>query len=153
PAPLARLVAGCRDVPSWVDWEQIDRAGTVFFRAGVLGGIALGMRSLVYGYASPVGNKPLAFTGALEQKAQRRLAETSRFVAAVCEKGGLAPGRPGFSYSIHVRLMHAQVRKMALADERWDRERWGLPINQHDTLATVLLFSVVFLDGLERLGL
>lgn len=139
--------------PAWVDSEQVNRAGAVFFRAGVLGGIVLGMRSLVYGYASPVGNKPLALSGALERTAQRRLAETSRFVAAVCTKDGLLPGREGFSYCIYVRLMHAQVRRMALSDERWDAERFGLPINQHDMLATVLLFSVVFIDGLSLVGL
>jgi len=125
----------------------------VFFRAGLLGGLTLGMRCLVYGYAAPAGNKPLALSGALEKKAQRRLAETSKFVAAVCTRGGLRPGQPGFDYCLHVRLMHAQVRALSLRDPRWNGRAWGHPINQHDMLATVLLFSVVFLGGLRILGL
>lgn len=153
PEALLALIETCRVTPDWVDWTRVDRAGALFFRAGILGGIVLGLRSLIYGYAAPVGNKPLAFTGALEQKAQRRLAETSKFVAAVCTQGELVAGRSGFAYCIFVRLMHAQVRAMALRDQRWDSERWGLPINQHDMLATILLFSIVFVDGLRIFGL
>jgi hypothetical protein len=37
----------------------------VFLRPGLLGGLVLGLRSLVYGYAAPAGNKPLVFSGRL----------------------------------------------------------------------------------------
>lgn len=152
PASLAELVDVSQKVPDWVDMSRIDRAGRVFFRAGIFGGLSLGMRSLVYGYAAPVGNKPLAFSGALEKKAQRRLAETGRFVTSVTEEGQMRPGGQGFRNTIHVRLMHAQVRGLALEDPRWNRAAWGLPINQHDMLATILLFSSVFLEGIRRFG-
>ena len=49
--------------------------------------------------------------------------------------------------------MHAHVRWMLLRDDRWDGETWGQPINQHDLLATSLLFSIVFVDGIRQLGL
>jgi hypothetical protein len=152
PEPLRAMISDAAEVPLWVDFERVDRAGRIFFRAGLLGGIALGMRSLIYGYAAPVGNKPLAFSGALERKAQRRLAETGKFVSSVCQVGQMHPGGEGYASTIQVRLMHAQVRRLTLSDPRWKRPLWGLPINQHDMLATVLLFSVVFLEGLRRLG-
>ena len=53
--------------------------------------------SLVLGYASPGGNKPLAFSGQLEKRAPQRLLETSRFVEATCLPGGLARFAPGFA--------------------------------------------------------
>lgn len=152
PAPLLDLVRSASAVPSWLDRERVDRAGRVFFRAGLLGGISLGMRSLVYGYAAPIGNKPLAFSGALQEKAERRLAETGRFITSVCTSGGMHPGGEGFRSTIHVRLMHAKVRLLALAHPNWNERAYGLPINQHDMLATILLFSVVFLDGIRLLG-
>lgn len=152
PQRLQELVRVASRPPAWVNWTRINRAGSIFFRAGLLGSMTLGMRCLVYGYAAPVGNKPLAFSGALEKKAERRLAETARFVTAVARAEGTRPGGDGFRAAIHVRLMHAQVRRLSLQDPRWNHQAWGIPINQHDMLATVLLFSAVFVDGIRVLG-
>jgi hypothetical protein len=153
PEPLAALLASVAGTPAWADPVRLERASHLFSRAGVLGGFVLGMRSLVLGYAAPAGNKPLAFSGRLKEAAPRRLAETARFVTAVCEPGGLLPGGEGRAIALRVRLMHAQVRRLLLASGRWDSEAWSLPINQHDMLATGLLFSQVYLDGLRLLGL
>jgi hypothetical protein len=89
----------------------------------------------VAGYCSPAGNKPLVLSGRLGSEHQdRRLAETGRFVVAVCEPDGLERAGEGFALW-------------------WDREAWGEPISQHDLLATSLLFSIVFVDGLRRFGI
>src|SRR5262245_408982 len=86
PEPLRALFAELDRVPVWVDRGRIARAGRILFRAGAIGPIVLGARSLVAGYCSPAGNKPLVLTGRLGSAAQgQRLAETGRFVAAVCE--------------------------------------------------------------------
>ncbi|HFE45073.1 MAG TPA: DUF2236 domain-containing protein [Nannocystis exedens] len=152
PEALVELVAAATEVPAWLDRSRIARACQLFYRAGPLGGLVLALRSLVGGYTAPVGNKPLAFSGRLREQAPRRLAETSRFVTAVASKGGLLPGGEGLAITLRVRLMHARVRRLLLADKRWDHESWGLPINQHDMLATILLFSAVFIDGLKLMG-
>jgi hypothetical protein len=153
PDPLAALLESVAGVPAWVEPERLARASHLFSRAGVVGGFVLGMRSLVLGYAAPAGNKPLVFSGRLREAAPRRLAETARFVTAVCEEGGLSPGGEGRAIALRVRLMHAQVRRLLLATGRWDRAAWAIPINQHDMLATGLLFSHIYLDGLRLLGL
>ncbi len=113
----------------------------------------LAFGSLIRGYCSPTGNKPLMFSGRLETAAPRRLAETSRFVEAVCLPGGLEPFGPGFQATLKVRLMHAQVRTWLMRDARWKAEHWGLPINQYDMAGTILLFSWILLAGLEKVGL
>jgi hypothetical protein len=51
-----------------------------------------------------------------------------------------------------VRLMHAQVRRLLRVSARWDTAAWGVPINQLDMAGTVLLFSLVVVDGLRRFG-
>ncbi len=153
PDPLRAFFAETARVPAWVDWPTIDRAGDVLLRAGILGGLVLGAMSLPLGYASPGGNKPLVFSGRLTEQAPRRLAETSRFVQAVCRPRGVRPGSDGFKITLKVRLMHAHVRRMLLRTGRWDEARWGAPINQHDMAATTLLFSLVLLEGLRRFGL
>jgi hypothetical protein len=149
---LAALVATARAVPPWLDEARLQRAHEVFLRAGLLGGIVLGLCSLVHGYAAPAGNKPLAFSGQLKDRADRRLAETGKFVTAVTEPGGLKPGALGWRSVLRVRLMHAQVRRLLLNSDRWSFQDWSLPINQHDMLATILLFSCVFIDGVRKLG-
>lgn len=149
---LDRLVASAILVPIWADEGRFERAGNVFRRAGVLGAITLGLRSLVLGYAAPAGNKPLAFSGRLTDKAQRRLAETSQFAKAVTDPKGLEPFAPGFRACLMVRLMHAEVRRLLLTSGRFRSDLWSAPINQHDMLATVLLFSNVFIGGIRMLG-
>ncbi|MBZ5709708.1 oxygenase MpaB family protein [Nannocystis pusilla] len=153
PEPVAALLESVAGLPAWARPARLERAAHLFSRAGVVGGFVLGLRSLVLGYAAPAGNKPLAFSGRLREAAPRRLAETARFVTAVCEPGGLLPGGEGRAIALHVRLMHAQVRRLLLASGRWDRAAWAVPINQHDMLATSLLFSHVYLDGLRLFGL
>jgi hypothetical protein len=152
PAALHAFFASIDEVPAWVDRAQQDRAGALVLRAGIAAGVVLGMKSLLLGYASPGGNKPLVFSGRLAQQAARRLSETSRFVQAVSQPGGMSRFAPGFAITVKVRLMHAQVRRLIARSGRWRSELWGAPINQHDMLATTLLFSVALVDGLRTLG-
>lgn len=149
---LARLVAESARPAEWLDEAQLDQASRVFLRAGLLGGLTLALCSLVTGYAAPAGNKPLAFSGRLTEQADRRLAETAQFVTAVTQPGGLRPYELGFRLCLHVRLMHAQVRSLIDASGRWEASSWAEPINQHDMLATILLFSDVFVTGIRDLG-
>ncbi len=151
PGPLRDFFDEVERVPAWVDSRAIERGGELLFRAGSFGGVVLGV-SLLYGYASPGGNKPLVFSGQLAEQAPRRLAETSRFVLATCTPGGLRRDGEGFAITVKVRLMHAQVRRMILASGRWDSTTWGLPINQHDMAGTSILFSFAAIESLRTLG-
>jgi ER-bound oxygenase mpaB/B'/Rubber oxygenase, catalytic domain len=151
--PIGALVAAHATVPPWVDEARARRGGRVFFRTAAVGAIVLGARSLVSGYASPAGNKPLAWTGTIARHGQRRLAETGKYVAAVSAPDGLLPWRDGWRLSLRVRLMHAHVRHLIHRSGRWRADTWGAPINQHDLLATSLLFSQVFIDGVRAMGL
>jgi hypothetical protein len=137
--------------PLWVDWSVVDGGGEVLLRAGLLGGLVLALKSLVLGYTSPGGNKPLVFSGRLQEHAPRRLNETTRFVHATITPGAMRPHRAGWEITLKVRLMHAHVRRMILKTGRWNDD-WGAPINQHDMLGTSLLFSVAVLQGLRTLG-
>ncbi len=152
PSCVSRFVETVSQVPAWVDWQRIARAGELFYRAGVLAGLVLGLRSLVGGYAAPDGNKPLVFSGRLREQTPRRVAETSRFVTEVCRPGGMQVGAAGWRITVRVRLMHAKVRALLQSSPRWRAHAWAVPINQHDMLATNLLFSSVFVDGLRILG-
>jgi hypothetical protein len=152
PESFRALFRQIEETPVWTDWKTIDRGGELLFRAGFLGGVVLGTKSLIHGYASPAGNKPLVLTGRLEQQASRRLNETARFVQAVSRPRGMRPGGDGWQIAIRVRLIHAQVRSMILRSGRWRADLWGAPINQHDMAGTSLLFSLSVILGLRSLG-
>ena len=154
-SPHPTIVALFREVdriPPWVDFTTIDRAGELLLRAGAFGGLILGLQSLPHGYASPGGNKPLALSGRLVEQAPRRLSETSRFLHAVCLPGGIRRDAEGFAICVKVRVMHARVRRLLRQSGKWQTRAWGEPINQHDMVATTMLFSIVLLDGLRKLG-
>jgi len=152
PSALTALLDELERVPMWVDFARLERGAEVILRAGILSGLVLGSYSLVAGYCSPAGNKPLVFSGRLEDDAPRRLAETGRFVEAVLARGGMRRHGPGLACTVKVRLVHASVRRMLAASPRWRHEDWGAPVNQVDMAGTILLFSHVLLDGLERIG-
>jgi hypothetical protein len=152
PESFRALFAELDEIPVWVDDRALDRGGALLMRAGIIGGITLGAKSLVLGYASPGGNKPLVMSGRLVDHASRRLNETSRFVQAVCRPGGMRRFSDGFAITVKVRLMHAQVRRMILKSGKWNPLAWGAPVNQHDMAGTTLLFSLSVLEGLRAMG-
>lgn len=149
---LRALFESLEHVPFWVEFNRVDRGGRAFLRSGILGGIVLGAQSLIMGYCSPAGNKPLALSGRFAKDGARRLAETSRFVQVISLPGGLRRGADGFRAMVKVRLMHAAVRRWLASSPRWNAGAWGAPINQVDMAGTVLLFSLMVLDGLAGLG-
>ena len=154
PGSLRALFAQLDHVPVWVDWAALDRASDVLFRTGFIGGTVLGAKSLVTGYCSPGGNKPLVFTGQLERSTRvgYRIAETCRFVVDVCERGGMRRFGRGFASTVRVRIMHATVRHLIAESGKFDESAWGVPINQHDMVATTILFSQAYLEGIRAFG-
>lgn len=152
PAALVALFRQVEHVPFWVDFERCTRGGEAFFRAGALGGIALGFGALARAYCSAGGNKPLTFTRDLIDRAPQRIAETAAYVRAVSQPDGLRHGQPGFNASVQVRLLHARVRMGLSRSPRWRADQWGVPINQADTAITALLFSHGLAEGVRRLG-
>ena len=154
PEPLLRLQTWLLDPPVWLDMKQANAGGEVILRAGFLSGLVLAFKSLVVGYCSPAGNKPLMFSGRLGPGGDvtRRLAETARFVEAVSQAQGMRFGEAGLRATVRVRLMHAKIRRRLLAAPEWKSEAWGLPINQYDMAGTALLFSAVVVEGLRQLG-
>lgn len=152
PTALQAMHDWLRVVPFWFDESRANAGGQVLLRNGLLSGFVLGFKSLVLGYCSPAGNKPLALSGRLTGDVNKRVAETARFVEAVSHAGGSRFGSPGFIAAVRVRLIHARVRHALRHSNHWDANAWGAPINQYDMAGTVLLFSSMLIGGLRDLG-
>jgi hypothetical protein len=151
PAALQALFHQLDHIPFWVGREQCDLGGATFLRCR-LSFAALAMASLPIIYSWPAGNKPLALSGQLVHRASQRLKDTTRYVFAICQPGGLSRFSEGFAMTVRVRLIHAQVRRLLHQSGQWRAEEWGAPINQCHMAGTNLMFSVGLLDALTRFG-
>ena len=82
----------------------------------------------------------------------RRLMETAQFVVDMLTKDNFEQDGTAIVATQKVRLMHAVIRYFA-QQHNWDKETYGIPINQEDLVGTLLSFGVVIIDGLEQLGI
>lgn len=150
---IADFLRRYQEVPSWVDFDQLNLGGDVMVRGGLHGLSALFFQSLSGPYLSPSGVKPLVYTEELlrPNKAFARMVTTQSYVNNVCAPGGLCPGALGWQQTALVRLGHAKVRA-ELLEAGFDTSVHGMPINQSDMAGTSLAFSVAYLDAMRRMG-
>jgi len=138
PASLRALFADLDRDPAWVDWELVDRGARAFRRYGTAMFRFAGSITLE-GYSESSVAKPLALTGAYAGGSTRhRFLETCAFWIAVSEPGGLVRGGAGRGSALRVRVMHVFVRRKIEAQPAWNRDAWGVPINQGDALLTLM---------------
>lgn len=149
---LLRFWRDVTTVPSWVDWDQIQRGQDVFYRYGGANLTGLAYQSLLGGMGAARVVETLARTGGFSTKVARgRLFETTQHILQ-CTKSleSIRPGGEGFASTIRVRLLHAAVRNriMKLADSKpgyYDTQAWGIPINDLDSMATINTFSATLI--------
>ena len=153
PAPLREFFAGVESRPAWVDDALLQRGAQACHLGGLMGMRGLRDAALMGGYQAAAINKTLVLTGSLERGPQRRLAETTKWWMDCTALGGMARFGDGFKSTLHVRLIHAVIRRRVAAMPEWDEAEWGLPVNQLDMAATHLGFSVIFLLAGRALGI
>ena len=160
--------------PEWL-WEygHIDEARKIaietFDEDVVAFVLALLCKSLPECYAGAKGAAVLAFTGQLgdanyadprvQDTLVRRVVETAVFVRNVnTEKNWEGENHRAVRTIRKVRLFHSGVRRMILnrndpkTGKPWDIHDMGYPINQQDTIGTLLAFSLLSMRGCEQMG-
>ncbi|MGH8540860.1 MAG: oxygenase MpaB family protein, partial [Stenotrophobium sp.] len=153
PAAMREFFEFCERRPDWVDDALLRQGAEVFQQAGMSAYYVLRDIALMGGYQAAGFNKTLILTGALKGRASRRVAETMKWTNDVTAVGGMARFAEGFKSTVHVRLVHAMIRRRVRGLPEWDAAAWGLPVNQADMAATYLGFSVVLLIGLRVMGM
>jgi hypothetical protein len=177
-------------LPDWIEPAKIELAEDLFSRHGMLATTILCCASLPECYLDQADVPVLSSTTQLERHVYRRIWETSHMVITVMQPGGMAPvpvvtsggkrkprakatdddrAPPGAGIRCcqKVRLMHAAIRHLLLADgtpdgdkdelgralaaQYWDPSS-GKPINQESMAYVILTFSFVGLLGLDQLG-
>lgn len=138
--------------PEWLDWDLLDRGATVFRRYGKELYPYFGMATFS-GYRTPSVTKPLILTGAYTgNSALNRFWETCKHWTDISEPGGMRAGNPGYTTSLHVRLLHCMIRARIGNHKEWDRPHLGVPISQFNMFTTLMAGSVILGSDLRALG-
>ena len=142
PEALKAFFATVDTPPAWVDFERVNRGGEAFAMMGH--DLSVGLRDFILmgGYLSSSINEVLALSGGLQKGPVRRLAETADWYMQISERDGLQRFSPGFKSTLHVRWIHALVRRRIQDKPDWDAQQHGLPVNQTDMAATWLGASI-----------
>ncbi len=156
PASLPEVVRNYLEqtdqLPAWANPDLITAGEQVFWRYGPKLVLIFHCYALPFDYLGRNGVQVLALTTRLMSNPSRRILEVAQFLVDIMQRGGLtASGGRGRRTIQKVRLMHAAVRKLAAAAPAWKPE-FGLPVNQEDLAGTLMSFSWIVLDGLDKLG-
>ncbi|MCG8313946.1 MAG: DUF2236 domain-containing protein, partial [Pseudomonadales bacterium] len=153
PMELVEFFRKIETPPDWLDRQQLDAAIQPSHLYGGVGFFVLRDMALMGGYAYfNTMNQTLANAGALHKDTALRIGETGQWLYDVTEPQGMTRFGPGFISTIRVRLIHALVRRHLQSKAGWDKQAWGIPINQVDMLSTYLAFGPVNLSGVRLLG-
>ncbi len=153
PPAIQTYLAETNALPDWANIALVTAGEQVFWRFGPEMLLILLCYSLPFCYLDRKGVNVLALTTRLLTNPTRRVIETAQMLVDVMSPGGLTDAQGRGRRTIQkVRLMHAAIRKLAAAAPAWNPE-WDLPINQEDLVLTLISFSWVVLDGLEKLGI
>jgi squalene cyclase len=139
-------------LPGFADPQKMKIAQRLFTRAGWEVAAGLFCSSLPQAYAAAKGARVIDATQAMTRHVKQRVFETAQFLFDAIDEGALAPGGRGIRTIQKVRLMHASVRHYLKTSGTWNAVELGEPINQEDLAGTLMTFSVVVLDALEKLG-
>jgi hypothetical protein len=142
-------------IPAWVDAERVQRARDFFHQYGLVISLILSTAALIDCFAGKKGVKVLVKTGILQNKTYIRLIETAQFVFNIMEPDGLEPKGKGIIAIQKVRLMHTVTRRLIMTDQKdpWDQDELGIPICQEDLLGTLMSFTTLVFDCMNKLDI
>ncbi|MEU2514262.1 oxygenase MpaB family protein [Streptomyces syringium] len=138
--------------PDWVDWGEMEKARLFFIDNNVHVSTALSFASMPACYVIPHVARLLSATHSLKYPS-KRMAETGQFTVYLMQPGAFEAGSRFIPAAQKVRLLHASIRHHLKREGRWDTGSLGTPICQEDMIGGQMLFSLLVLDSLHRLGI
>lgn len=151
PEPAREYLEVTAAAPDWVDWSEMEKARLFFIDNNVHISTALSFASMPACYVVPRVAKLLSSTHSLKYPS-KRMAETGQFTVYLMQPDAFEAGGRFVPAAQKVRLLHAAIRHHLSREDRWDVEQLGTPICQEDMIGGQMLFSLLVLDSLDRLG-
>jgi hypothetical protein len=150
----------------------IKRAGMFYNSHAIEATMVLAVRSLLKQYAAYNATQVLGSTRMLPQFPHRRILATMDFVLDVMAPNAFEPTGSAIRSIQKLRLVHALIRariNLKSAQDSgnsnkndmeintdywgggiWQKDKWGLPINQQDMIFAIHTFSIEVIDGLAN---
>lgn len=155
------------------DKACIKNAGMFYNTHAIEATMTLAVRSLLKQYAAYNATQVLGSTRMLPQFPHRRILATMDFVLDVMAPDAFEPTGSGIRSIQKLRLVHAFIRaRINLKSDQdtgktsnrndmeidtdywggntWQKDIWGLPINQQDMIFAIHTFSIEVIDGLSN---
>jgi ER-bound oxygenase mpaB/B'/Rubber oxygenase, catalytic domain len=152
PPAIAAFLTDTERLPSYADNDLLDHGSVPFFTVpSAAHVVSLSAGALIRVYESPSISQVLATSGRLIEGADRRIRETGKWVSSVMLPGSLRPGGPGYIATLQVRVLHANMRRLARS-RGFDEAAYGAPINQVDLGRTWMDFTLTSLRAEELMG-
>ena len=153
PAVVRDYLSQTDVLPGWAEPRLIETGEQLFWRYGTKLILVLYCYSLPFCYLGKNGVQVLALTNRLGSNPTRRIIETAQLLVDLMQTGGLTtPQGRGRRTIQKVRLMHAAIRRLAPTAPQWKAD-FGTPVNQEDLAGTLMSFSWIALDGLDKLSI
>jgi hypothetical protein len=153
PQPLHEFMAATAGLPPWVDQARLERGGAAFLKNALPSVVVLLASSLPRGYGAPCLCEILSISRDLEHHPYQRLMGVVQLLLNLSDADAFGPSGRAAVTAQKLRLLHAGVRALAGRYRAGYRERFGVPVNHEDMLATIMAFSYLVVIGLRRLDL
>jgi hypothetical protein len=152
PQPLRDFMAASAGLPPAVDMIRLQRGGDAFLRNGLSSVVVLLASSLPRGYAAPCLCEILSISRDLEARPFDRLMGVVQLLVNISDGDAFTPNGRAIITAQKLRLLHAGVRRIARRHRPGYQDKYGVPVNHEDMLATIMGFSYLLVDGISRLG-
>jgi hypothetical protein len=152
PQAYRDFMAASAGVPPNLDFERLDRGGAAFYRNALPAVVAMLASSLPRGYAAACLSEVLTISRDLERHPFNRLMGVVQLLINISDTGAFAPQGRAVITALKLRLLHAGVRTIVPRHRKHYHEKYGVPVNLEDMLATIMGFSWLIVDGTKRLG-
>jgi hypothetical protein len=152
PHPLRDFMTASAGLPPGVDVPRLRRGGDAFLRNGLSSVVVLLASSLPRGYAAPCLCEILSISRDLERRPFDRLMGVVQLLVNISDGDAFQPNGRAMITAQKLRLLHAGVRRIARRHRPGYQDKYGVPVNHEDMLATIMGFSYLLVDGISRHG-
>ncbi|KAL3452900.1 hypothetical protein BJX65DRAFT_265090 [Aspergillus insuetus] len=145
---LAKFWDEVHTVPDWVDWDQLARGQTFFYRYAIANIVGFALQGfMAENSAAPGVVEVLVRTGGFSTRMLLgRLLETFQWLIQVTQSAvSIKPDGEGHIATVRVRLLHSSVRHRVLQlcqrrPDYFDTQTYGIPVNTLDSIHSISTF-------------
>lgn len=154
PAAFVALFAQLDRDPDWLDRDRLARGARIFSNLPGLYKTLNGIIDTVFTTNSAAVSLATGATGRFTRQKENRFIESLTLFTTMSKPGGMDRYGEGFATAVHIRMMHAFVRRaLGNRDGLYDFDYHGNPISSADSLPAGPLFGIGVLLIMRAFGM